>query len=366
MRFLGNEDVMQVLTPAMARQALEEAYLDLATGDAVCRPRIDVRIPTTTPNLVYQWGTMEGGSTRGYFAIRMKSDVVYDEHVDGRRSHEKFASRPGLFCGLIFLTDVDTGEPLAIMNDGFLQHARVAADSAIGTHLMARENASSLAMIGSGGMARSHVEALLQVRDLSSIRVYSPTVANRERFAAEIREKHCVDCVAVETPEDACAGADILAACTDSATPVIQVAWLAPGMHVISIGGRPEAAAKARFDRTLRLGTAPSPVGRPDLGTADEYLGYVARPDDVCWRGHRMGRAAPRVTGDSGDDIMYADIVAGRATGRTDDMQITYSERGNIQGAQFYAIASRVYEAAVHRRLGREIPTEWFLQTIRD
>ena len=63
---------------------------------------------------------------------------------------------------------------------------------------------------------------------------------------------------------------------------------------------------------------------------------------------------------------MFADIVAGRSAGRSDERQITYAERGNIQGAQFFAVAAVAYEEARRRGLGHELPTEWFLQDIRD
>ena len=135
---IDNEVVRRVLTPAAVRKALESAYRDLALGEAVCRPRIDIRIPTRDPEKFYQWGTMEGGSTGGYFAIRMKSDIVYERECEGARTQEKYCVRPGRYCGLVFLTDVETGAPLAIINDGVLQHLRVAADSAIGTDIMAR------------------------------------------------------------------------------------------------------------------------------------------------------------------------------------------------------------------------------------
>ena len=362
---IDNEIVRRVLTPAVVRRALESAYRDLAAGEAVCRPRIDIRIPTRDLGKFYQWGTMEGGSTRGYFAIRMKSDIVYEREYEGVRTSEKYCSRPGRYCGLVLLTDVETGEPLAIINDGYLQHLRVAADSAIGTDIMAREDCGTLGLLGSGGMAASHVEALLEVRKIERIKVFSPTRANRERFAAEIAERHDIECEALESPREAYRDADILAACTDSAVPVIRGEWLEAGMHVVSIGGRPDAAAISRFDRTLRLGTAPAPVGRPELATADEYLGYVARPQDPRWGTTRMGRRAPRVTGE-GDDVSFADVVSGRDRGRTSRDQITFSERGNIQRAQFFAVAAAAYEAARREGLGRELPTEWFLQDIRD
>ncbi len=191
-----------------------------------------------------------------------------------------------------------------------------------------------------------------------------------------------VPAAAVDTPEEACRDADIVAACTDSAVPVLRGAWLAPGMHVISIGGRPADDARGRFDVTLRLGTSPAPVGRPELGTADEYLGYLARPQDPVWGEVRGGRRAPVVTGQardesgsgaigialrgSGTETTYADVLAGRHPGRRSASDITYSERGNIQGAQFYAVAAAVYEEARRRGLGHDLPTEWFLQDVRD
>jgi len=362
---LNNHDIQQVLTAEMTVRALEASYKQLIEREAVCRPRIDIRIPTKTPGRFYQWGTMEGGSTSGYFAIRMKSDVFEEREYNGARTEEKFCLRPGLFCGLILLTDIETGAPLAIINDGYLQHLRVAADGAIGAKIMSRKNSQVLGMLGSGGMARSHVEALIQIRNIKRIQVYSPTKANREKYAAEMTEKYGIETIAMNDPRAVYRNADILASCTDSSVPVIKGEWLEEGMHVIAIGGRPDDVAKKRFDLTLRLGTAPAPIGRPELGTADEYIGYMARPDDEFWQQRRLGKREPAVTG-QGKDVMFADIVDGKTPGRSADHQITYSERGNIQGAQFYAVAAVAYEEAKKRGLGHELPTEWFLQDIRD
>src|SRR5918911_3662544 len=119
---LNNEDVQSVLTMEITMQALEQAYAELTRQEAVCRPRIDIQIPTKDPDKIYQWGTMEGGSTAGYFAIRMKSDVVYERSEGGRVTEEKYCTRPGRYCGLVLLTSIENGEPLALINDGILQH----------------------------------------------------------------------------------------------------------------------------------------------------------------------------------------------------------------------------------------------------
>ena len=147
MLFLNNDEVAQVLTMKDTIDALEQAYRDLAAGRAVCRPRVDIRIPTHDPSKTYQWGTMEGGSsTSGYFAIRMKSDVIYQESYADTRTQEKYCVEPGLYCGLILLIDIQNAEPLAFINDGFLQHMRVGADSGIGGSGSAASSTASVSV----------------------------------------------------------------------------------------------------------------------------------------------------------------------------------------------------------------------------
>src|SRR5262245_15351454 len=147
---INNHDVEELLTMEMTLEALEESYLALARQETVRRPRIDIRIPTSDPAKNYQWGTMEGGSTAGYFAIRMKSDVIYETHYNGAVTQEKYCVRPGLFCGLILLTSIENGEPVAFLNDGHLQHMRVARDGGIGVKYMPNADAGLVGMRGPG------------------------------------------------------------------------------------------------------------------------------------------------------------------------------------------------------------------------
>jgi alanine dehydrogenase len=364
---INNAETASVLRMPDVIEVLERAYRELAAGEAICRPRIDMRFPTGTGERVYQWGTMEGGSAAsGYYAVRMKSDVLTEVEYGGTRTQEKFCMAPGTYFGLVLLLAVSTGEPLALLNDGVLQHMRVGADSAIGTRLAAREDARVLGMLGSGGMARTHLEALLHVRPLERVQVYSPTRAHRERYAAEMAERFGIEVVPVDEPRAVFRGADVVAGCTDAAADVIVGDWLEPGTHVTCIGGRPDARALERFDVWLRLGTAPAPLNDPGWRPTDEYLAYAALPDHPVWRAHRHARVQrpPEGTGGPGM-VTYADVLGGGPV-RTDAAQITFSERGNVQGAQFFAVAGRVYELARERGLGRELPTEWFLQDIRD
>jgi alanine dehydrogenase len=357
-----------VLTMRATIDALEQAYADVAAGEAVCRPRIDIRIPTASPAKNYQWGSMEGGSTRGYFAIRMKSDVVYETEYNGAHTQEKYCTRPGLYCGLVLLTSTETGEPLAFINDGVLQHMRVGADGGIGAKYMANRDAITVGMLGSGGMATSNLQAFMEVRKIRRLHVFSPTAEHRETFARKVAEKYGIDVKACGRPEEIYEGADIVAACTDSAIPVLEGKRLEKGAHVINIGGSgiPDAETLNRVDVYLRFGDAPAPASRPDLNFEDEHLGWEARGDKAKHgdgrperkRGHGILLREKRVT--------LADVKSGRAPGRTARDQITYSERGNLQGAQFFSVAGAVYELAKAAGLGREIPTEWFLQDIRN
>ena len=139
--------------------------------------------------------------------------------------------------------------------------------------------------------------------------------------------------------------------------------------HVVNIGagGAPDRRTIERCDVYLRFGDAPAPRGRPDYGLADQYLSFTAdaampvlenRPKGVREKAH--GVLAPEKL------VSLAEVIDDPGRGRTNAAQITYSERGNLQGAQFWAVASVVYEAAKKAGLGRDLPTEWFLQDIRN
>jgi ornithine cyclodeaminase/alanine dehydrogenase-like protein (mu-crystallin family) len=364
---INNADVAKVLTMEMTMAALEEAYLALAAREAVCRPRIDIRIPTRDPAKNYQWGTMEGGSTAGYFAIRMKSDVIYETRYNGSITQEKYCTRPGLYCGLVLLTSTETGEPLAFINDGHLQHMRVGADGGIGVKYLAKPDSAVVGMLGSGGMARTHMRAFTLVRDIKKLQVFSPTRENREKFGREMAATYNIEVEVCERAEDIYKGADIVAGLTDSAVAVLDGTLLEKGAHIVNVGGtgKPDDESLRRVDVYLRFGDAPGPVGKPELQVDDEHLGYEARPEQAKYGDGRRNRARH---GNMLPDkrVTLADLASGKVLGRTNAEQITYSERGNLQGAQFFAIAGKIYEAAREAGLGREIPTEWFLQDIRD
>ena len=380
MLLLSNDDVAHVLTMDMAIQALEEAYIQLARGEAVSRPRIDVQIPTRDPSRTYVWGTMEGGSSAsGYFAIRMKSDVFHEREEGGVRLSEKYCVRPGLYCGLILLTDVLTGEPLAIMPDGYLQHVRLGADGGIGAKYMAREEAEVVGMLGSGGMARTYLEAFCRTRRIKRVQVYSPTREHREAYAREMAERFGVDAVPVDDPRQAHQGADILASCTNSNEPVVIGRWLEPGTHITNVrmGREQDEETVRRIDVALRLGAPPAPLGHPELffdhpGLRGADLTYAAAPPGGApplqglLQVSSEERRRPPLSPPRERIVFLKDLVEGKVKGRRSPEEITHSERGTVQGVQFYAVAAKVYEGAKQQGLGRQLPAEWFLQDIPD
>ena len=312
---LNNDDVGKVLTMEITMKALEKAYQELFRGEAVCRPRIDIQVPTQDASKIYQWGTMEGGSMSGYFAIRMKSDVIYEQEYGGARTQEKYCVQPGKFCGLILLVNIHNGEPVALLNDGYLQHMRVGADSGIGVKYMAREDAQVVGMLGSGGMARSHMDAFTLVRKIKRLQVYSPTKEHREQYAKEMAQKFGIEAVALDRPEDVYKGADIVAGCTDSAVPVVIGKWLEEGTHVTCIGGKPDEDTLKRIDVSLRLGNAPAPWGLPQLSLADEHVTYgaIGTAGDT----HQMKRAGKRAHGVIAEDraVLLADLLSEKRKG---------------------------------------------------
>jgi alanine dehydrogenase len=365
MIFLTNEHIQQVLDMPTCLSAMEEAYRELNEARAGYRPRIDFYVPEE-PHY-YRWGTMEGASRKlGVFAIRMKSDMLAWEEQDGFKVEDKYCMQRGTYCGLIFLLSTRNAEPLALMNDGFLQHMRVGACAGLGTKYLSRKNSKVLAMIGSGGMARTYATAIKEVRPIETMRVFSPTKANRERYAQEMTEQLDIEVVPVDSPEKALKGADIVSLTTDSLVPVIKAEWLEPGMHVNNVRNN-EAGADVleRADVRARLGTSTLFADRSVAGVAtgsDGMFAYIAGSAEE----KQKIPVAPHHDIDNPNIGTVPDIMAGRWVGRANDQQVTFLNNQGTQGLQFAAVGGTAYNLAKAKGLGHPLPLEWFTQNIRD
>ena len=165
MLFLNNDDVARVIDMPLCLDALESLFRELARGDATGMGRMDMYVPSGQEAPYHRLALMVGGSRKdGYACIRIISDMVSWPMVHGHRRENKYAREPGTWCGLLLLFSTRDATPVAMMNDGRLQHDRVGAGAGLGAKYLAREDSRTVAMIGSGGMARSYLDALCHVR----------------------------------------------------------------------------------------------------------------------------------------------------------------------------------------------------------
>jgi alanine dehydrogenase len=299
--------------------------------------------------------------------VRLKSDIMtWPKNPDGSWSEQKYCIRPGTYCGLVFLFSTANGEPLAILNDGHLQHMRVGAAAGIGARLLSRPESRRVGLIGSGGMARTLLEAFVEVRPIEQIRVFSRSLANRTRFADEMSDRLGIPVEPVDSAREAARGADILATATDSMLPVVEAEWLEPGMHLVGIGPLDfSPACESRVDLLVRQGI--EAFDMPETGQFRRDLGH-SRSAFVGGSPEEQKRLPPvahkQRSGKSWP--LYADVIAGRAEGRTSEAQITQYRAVGNWALQFAACGGLAFRNAKERGLGRQLPTEWFLQNIKN
>jgi ornithine cyclodeaminase len=237
----------------------------------------------------------------------------------------------------ILLFDADTGALEAILDGRYITEARTAAVSAVSARHLAKADATTLAIVGSGVQARSHLEALAEVRPLREVRIWSPRPANRERFVAEMSGHIPAQVRATVSAEDAVRGADIVVLVTSSPTPVVQDAWIAEGAHVVSVGAcRPD---QREMDPVL--------VARSRLFVDSKAAALVESGDVVL--GMREGRfTESHIASEIGQ------VVLGRAAGRTTTAEVTIFKSLGMAVEDVVA-ADLVLSRAVERGSGAEL-----------
>jgi ornithine cyclodeaminase/alanine dehydrogenase-like protein (mu-crystallin family) len=364
---LNNSDVAKVLDMPLCMAALDGVFQEMARGEAVGMGRIDVYVPSgVTEAPFYRWAVMTGGSKQdGLVCARMLSDMVAWPREYGRVRENKWAGKPGTFLGLLFLFSTTDGSPVAMINDGHLQHFRVGGGAGLGVKYLSRQDSTRLGMIGSGGMARTYLDAFIQVRNITQVKVFSPNANNALAYALEMATRHGIEVTPVQSAREAVRGVDIVSCCTSTNEPVFFNEWLEPGMHVTNLtSSEIEPDLPRIVDVAVRAGEA-TPRLEKLPAEADYFragfLGYVA--------GSPEERAlVPRLTLPEQiiDMPRLVDVIAGKARGRSDVNQTSFFLNVGAIGAQFEGVAAAVYREALAAGLGTEIPTDWFLQDIRD
>ena len=331
--------------------ALRETYLDFASGVAVTRRRSDTLVPRGES--VYGLKTMDGiAPSLGVGAVRINSDIVTWPKVGSSYRRVKVPAAPGSrYTGLILVFSTETGEPLAIMPDGVIQRMRVGATSALGTDYLAKQEARTAAIIGSGWQAGAQLMGLLAVRpEIHTIRVFSPNSANVETFCREWGGQFSQEFCAFGSILDAVQGADVVLCATSSIDPVFESDYFEPGMHVGSI--KPPEISKDSLDLAdkvcVHLGH-----GKPALVQADNLV----VPDHSGDRGWKISD-----TFDFSSCTTLPDLVSGSVGGRADNAERTCFVNDLGLGLQFAVVAGVTFQLAESAGIGQALPTELFTQ----
>jgi ornithine cyclodeaminase len=222
MRFFDAKAITAALPMGELLDAVEAAYRDVAAGRD--RSPVRSRVPLPHGDLLLMPGVREGGAGSSVKLVTVMPD-------NARRGLPTIQA-------LVVLLDAESGEPLAVLEGSTLTAMRTGAASGVSARLMARSDASVLAILGVGAQAAWQVRAVAAARRLGELRVFAPTPAHRAAFAASMAAELGTgvlvrDC---ESAEEAIRGADMICTATTSSQPVFDAAWVSPGAHVSGIG----------------------------------------------------------------------------------------------------------------------------------
>jgi alanine dehydrogenase len=349
---ISNEEIDEILTMDEVIGALEVAYRELGQGIALNRARTDMHVPTLREEAVYRFKTMEGVVPGlGVLALRLNSDIVQWPTVNGMQRQEKIPAAAGRWLGLIHLFSIETGELFAIMPDGIVQRMRVGGTNGLAAKYLSRESATTVGLLGSGWQAGAQLMALCKVRPIKQIKVFSPTRENRHRFANEMSMNLGVEVIPVDSPEKAIENVDIINTATNSMNPVFYGKWLSEGVHLSSIKRfEVDGETFARADVIAINAREGKGANYSNIQVEEEKIPYISRDPF-----HEFGmKTKPEL----------AQLVSGEVLGRSNDRQITFFQNNIGLGTQFAAVASKVYTMAKEKGAGRELPLEWFTQTV--
>ena len=313
---LTEEDVRALLPMKHALEAVEECFVRQANGDVAIEPRR--RIEFAERAFLHSMAAADRSG--GYFGAKL------------------YATGHGPARFLVLLYSARTSRLLALIEADALGQLRTGAASGVATKFLARADAQTVGMIGTGYQARTQLEAVAAVRRVATVRAYGRDPERRAAFAREMSAKLGLGVEPAESAERAVREADIVVTATSASRPVLEGKWLAEGVHVNAMGANWAHRREIDDDAVRRAALITVDfVEQAKLEAGDliqAFAGDVAR-----WGAVRE----------------LAGIVAGRAAGRTGAKEITIFKSVGI-AAWDVAVAARVYESAVAEKRGVQTP----------
>lgn len=310
---LSEDDVKSLLTMDECIDVLDALFRQEARGEAENKPTTELHLPGA-----------------GFF--RLKTGAVYGSNILGFKTYGSAGRRR-----LVFVYDLKTGLE-GIVDAIALTQIRTGAVSAVGARYLARLEAQTVGIIGTGKEARTQLEALSRVRPLRHVKAYSRSAEHRHLFASEMTEKLGVEVAPVESGEACVKDADIVVTATSARDPVLFGSWLAEGTHICAVGAttmfRRELDETA-VERAAIVVVEHLPQAEAELG---ELL-YAADRGKLRWSIVRE----------------LKDVVSGAFPGRTAPEDITLLDTIGV-GTEDIAVADYLMKKARTLSLGTELP----------
>lgn len=225
---INQSEVARLLPMGECITAMEEALKALARGEALLPLRQVVMLPGNLGALAAMpayWETLKAIGVKVITVFPGNRGTDYDSHQ-----------------GTVLLFEAGHGSLKAIVDASEVTAIRTAAVSGVATRLLAQPGASDLAILGSGVQARTHLDAMLLVRPIKRIRVWSPTPEHAETFAQRESRRHSLEVEAMGSARGAVKEADLICATTSSREPVLRGEWIEAGAHINAVGASVKSA----------------------------------------------------------------------------------------------------------------------------
>lgn len=327
MLILSEKQIRSLYSMNDAIQDLQKALHYYSNGEILNPHRTVLEFPDKNASALYMPSAME---PVGISAIKVVTIFPHNPSI-GKKTTQ----------GVILLSNTDNGEHLACINASYLTRLRTGAVSGIATNYLAKETASSVAVIGCGAMAEEQLQAVLEVRDIKTIMLYNRTREKAASFLqkiATLKPDYTGSIMISDDPDEAVSKADIIICATRSETPVFSGSALQPGTHINGVGSYLPHMQEVDEETLLRCSKI---VADTIEGVKDEAGDFIIPANAGRW-------SFESLHGEIGD------LASGQIAGRELDEEITFFKSVGI--AYFdMAVAAAVYEKAMKAGVGSKV-----------